>query len=114
MSDRRTYYFSIDDFNQAHGDDADLHFDGRSPQALADVLQQALRTPQLFERWRRKQDEPDDVDLGLAATDAQATVKAAQSDLHVDLEVSTDVPMQVLRHRLGLLIGPSWALRDVR
>lgn len=114
MIDRRTYYFSIDDFNQAHGEDADLRFEGRSPQALADALQQALRTPELFERWRGKQDDPDEVDMSLAATDAQATVKAEQSDLHVDLQVSTAVPMRVLRHRLGLLIGNCWALRDVR
>jgi hypothetical protein len=114
MSDRRTYYFSIDDFARAHGEDPDLRFEGRSPQALADVLGEALRTPQLFERWRLKQDDPDEVDMTLAVVDAQAEVQAEQSDLHVDLTVITDLPMRVLRQRMELLIGPSWKLRDVR
>lgn len=114
MSERNTYYFRIDDFNQAHGEDADLRFDGRSPQALAETVQDALRTPDLFERWRAKQEDPDAVDMALAVTDPKATAKAEQSDLHVDLQVSTAVPMRVLRQRLGLLIGPCWTLRDVR
>lgn len=114
MSASQTYYFRIDDFASAHGEDADLHFEGRSPQALADALEGALRSPDLFTRWQHKQDDPDEVDMRLAATDPQASAKAEQSDLHVDLTVTTHLPMRILRQRLVWLIGNSWTLRDVR
>jgi hypothetical protein len=114
MSKRQQYYFSIDDFTAARGDDAELGFDGRSPDALAAAVQEALRTSSLFERWRARQKRPDEVDPALAPVDPQATAHAAQADLHVDLKVVTDLPMHVLRQRLGLLIGNHWALRDVR
>lgn len=111
---RQHYYFSIADFAAAHGKDPDLAFDGRSPEALAVAVQQSLRTSDLFERWRRKQDDPDQVDKALAALDAQATAQAEQADLRVDLEVVSALPMRVLRHRLELLIGKHWRLHDVR
>lgn len=114
MSTRQHYYLAIDDFAAAHGDDPALAFEGRSPEALAAAVQEALRTPALFERWRGTQDKPDEVDASLAPVDAQASARAAQSDLHVDLEIDTDLPMHVLRHRLNLLIGSHWTLRDVR
>lgn len=111
---RSHYYFSIADFAAAQGEDPDLAFDGRSPEALAAALQQALHTPDLFGRWRLKQDDPDAVDRRLAAVDAQAVVRAQQADLKVDLDVTTDLPMRILRHRLDLLIGSHWCLHDVR
>lgn len=111
---RQHYYFSIADFAAARGENADLAFDGHSPDALAAAVQQALRTASLFERWRLKQEDPGRVDRRLAVVDAQAVASAAQSDLKVDLEVTTDLPMHVLRHRLNLLIGDHWQLHDVR
>lgn len=111
---RQTYYFSIADFAAARGDDPDLAFEGHSPEALATALQQALRTPDLFERWRQKQEDPERVDKSLAAVDAQADVHAEQADLKVDLQVKTDLPMRVLRQRLELLVGNHWRLHDVR
>ena len=111
---RQTYYFSIADFAAARGNDPDLAFEGHSPDALAITLQQALRTPELFERWRQKQEEPDQVDKSLAVVDAQAEVHAEQADLKVDMRVVTDLPMRVLRQRLELLVGKHWRLHDVR
>jgi hypothetical protein len=111
---RQHFYFSIDDFASARGEDPDFAFAGHSPDALASAVQDALRTPRLFERWRGKQDDPDHVDRALAAADPQAVAAAEQADLKVELEVTTDLPMQVLRHRLGLLIGNHWQLHDVR
>jgi hypothetical protein len=111
---RQRYYFSIADLAAARGQDADLAFDGHSPQALAQAVEKSLRTTALFERWRLKQDDPDDVDKSLAEVDPQATASGQQADLKVDLTVTTNVPMRVLRHRLDLLIGAHWALRDVR
>ncbi len=108
------YYLGIDDLAAARGEDPDLAFDGVSPGALADTLQEALRTPALFERWRGRQADPEAVDRSLAETDPDARVQARQADLKVDLEVETRLPMRVLRHRLDLLLGRHWTLRDVR
>jgi len=60
------------------------------------------------------QPDPDAVDPGLGANDPNATVRATQSNLHTDVEVTTSLPHSLLKHRLGLLIGPHWSLHDVR
>ena len=108
------YLLRIDDFAAAHGADPELAFAGASPEALVAALTDALRTPALFERWRGKQDEPDQVPAALGATDATASVHAAQHDLHVELEVRTRLPHALLKQRLDWLIGAHWTLRDVR
>ena len=48
-----------------------------------------------------------------AKTFEQAVVEAHQSDLHCDVKITTSLPHAVLKHRLGLLIGANWTLRDV-
>ena len=109
------YYLSIDDVSRARGPVPSLAFDGDSPQAFAAALQAALRSAALFERWRALQDDPDDVPPALAATDATATVTAKPaSDLRADVQVTTSLPHAVLRHRLNLLAGSHWSLRDVK
>ena len=72
-----------------------------------------MRSDALFERWRAQQDEPDEVDPALGATDARATVDGKQDDLHIALVVTTALTSAVLRQRLGLLAGNGWQLRDV-
>ncbi len=111
---RNHYYFSIDDLAHARGSEPSLAWEGLDPPSLAQTLQQALRGTDLFERWRALQAEPDEVDTALAATDPQAVVNASVADLGTDLDLVTDLPMSVVRHRLNLLIGPSWKLRDMR
>lgn len=111
---RQHYYFSIADFAAARGEDADLAFAGCSPDAWAQALTRALRTSELFTRWRAKQDDPDRVDRTLGAVDGRAEVVARQASLEVDFEVVTELAMRVLRQRLDLLIGNHWQLRDVR
>jgi hypothetical protein len=54
------------------------------------------------------------VDPALGVSDPTATVTATQSDLHTDVEVVTSLPHAILKHRLTLLIGRNWTLRDVR
>ena len=93
--------------------DAALAFRAQGADGLAAELQDALRSDGLFERWRARQDDPDDVDPALGATDANATVAGKQDDLHIDLVVTTSLPSAVLRQRLGLLAGNGWQLRDV-
>ncbi len=107
------YYISLPDPARARGTDAELAFRAQGADGFAEELQQALRTDGLFQQWRAKQDDPDDVDAALGATDANATVSGKQDDLHIDLVVTTSLPSAILRQRLGLLAGSGWQLRDV-
>ncbi len=108
------YYITLPDGALARGTDPDLSFTAQSGEGFAAELQAALRGDGLFERWRRKQDEPDEVDRSLAATDPAATVEGAQDDLHIDLVVTTSISGTVLKQRLRLLAGSAWELRDVK
>jgi hypothetical protein len=108
------YFFSIDDLAHAHGDEPSLAFEGIGPERLASELEQALRTDALFERWRAMQADPDEVDMSLGAIDPQASATGKQSSLRADIELVTCLPMRIVKHRLNLLIGPHWTLRDMR
>jgi hypothetical protein len=113
MSTQR-YYLSVENLAKARGQISELSYQGNSPESLAAALQAALREPGLWERWRAAQPDPDAVDPALGASDPQATVRAAQSNLHTDVEVTTSLPHAILKHRLGLLIGAHWSLHDVQ
>ena len=108
------YYHRLPDPALARGDDADLAFRSEGAEGLAAEFQQALRTPLLFERWRGKQDDPDEVDPGLGATDPEATVSGQQHDLAIDLVATTSLPGALFKQRLRWLAGSGWELRDVR
>lgn len=114
MSIRSHYYLSIADLTYARGPEPSLSYDGAGPGDFAAALQNAVRTPELFERWRAMQAEPDEVDPALGVTDPAATVNARVSDLRIDVDLVTDLPMSIVRQRLNLLIGHSWQLRDMR
>ena len=107
------YHITLRNPETARGSDAEYAFRGHGAKALAEELQSALRSDALFERWRGAQDDPDDVDPALGATDPAATVAGEQHDLHFDLIAVTSIPGAVLRHRLRLLAGHGWELRDV-
>ena len=107
------YYISLPDPARARGNDPELAFRSQGAEGFASELQDALRGDALFQRWRAKQDDPDAVDDALGASDADASVSGQQDDLHVDLVVQTALPSAVLRHRLSLLAGGGWQLRDV-
>ncbi|MFK3650336.1 hypothetical protein ACI2IY_18165 [Lysobacter enzymogenes] len=107
------YFLSIPDSERARGSDADLSFTAVSSEGFAAQLQAALRSDALFERWRAKQPDPDEVDPSLGATDPGATVTGEQRDLRQDLTVVTSLSGTVLKHRLRLLAGSGWELRDV-
>lgn len=114
MAGRSHFYLSIDDLAHARGPIPSLSYDGAGPNDFADALREALATPVLFERWRAMQDEPDDVDLALAATDPDVQVTAQVADLRTDVDLITSLPMSVVRNRLNVLIGSTWKLRDMR
>ncbi|MFD0740278.1 hypothetical protein ACFQZQ_13420 [Lysobacter koreensis] len=107
------YYISLPDGARARGTDPALSFTAQSGPGFAAELQDALRSDALFERWRGKQPEPDEVDRSLAATDPNAVVHGEQDDLHIDLVVTSTIPGTVLKQRLRLLAGSHWELRDV-
>jgi hypothetical protein len=111
---RNHYYLSITDLARSRGADPRFAYDGAGPNDFATALQQALRDASLFERWRAAQPDPDAVDTSLAATDPTAEVHAQVADLHTEVDLLTDLPMSVVRHRLYLLIGAAWKLRDMR
>ena len=111
---RSHYYLSIADLASARGSDPRFSYSGAGPDDFAAALQQALCEVDLFNRWRAAQPDPDAVDTSLAATDPQAEVSAKVSDLHIDVELLTTLPMSVVRQRLNLLIGGAWQLRDMR
>ncbi|MDR2011823.1 MAG: hypothetical protein LBQ20_01980 [Rhodanobacter sp.] len=113
MPARQRFIFSIDDLPNARGNSAELSFHDGSPDAFAAQFQEALREPTLWQRWKAMQPDPDAVDPALGMTDAAATVEAQQSDVHVRVILKSSLPHAIIRHRLTLLIGKHWTLRDV-
>jgi len=107
------FYLRLPEPALARGPDPALAFSRDSAEGMAEELEQALRSADLFDRWKASQSDPDDVDEGLAAIDPMATVKGEQADLHIDLVVVTSLPGAVFKHRLRLLAGSHWQLRDV-
>ena len=107
------YYLSLPDAKLARGSEPSLSFSAVSAEGFAEQLQDALRNDRLFERWRALQPDPDQVDATLGATDPGATVDGQQDDLHIDLVLTSTIPGTVLKHRMRLLAGTGWELRDV-
>ena len=107
------YQIRLPDPTQARGEEPGLAFTAHGPVAFAEQLQDALRRPALFERWRAMQDEPDEVDPALGATDPAASVASEQHNLSVTLVVVTSLPGEILRQRLRWLAGSHWEMRNV-
>jgi hypothetical protein len=110
---RTKYYLRLPDPAHARGSEPALAFSSVGAEGMAGELQQALRGSQLFERWRGMQDDPDAVDAGMGAIDPEATVTGKQHDLAIELVAATTLPGAVFKHRLRLLAGSGWELRDV-
>ena len=107
------YFIAIPDPAAARGA-GDFAFRAHGADAFAQELQDALRGEQLFERWRATQDEPDEVDPLLGATDPSAVVEATQREQRIELVATTALRGDVFKHRMRLLAGNAWELRDVR
>jgi hypothetical protein len=107
------YYIALPKGTATRGDVPELSFSAHGAEVFAEQLQDALRNAALFERWRQRQDDPDGVDPSMGAVDPGATVQGRQHDLHIDLVVITSIRGAVLKHRLRLLAGRGWELRDV-
>lgn len=106
------YYIRLPEPAKARGSDADLAFKSEGAEGFASELEDALRSTVLFDRWKAKQQEPDEVDQSLAAVDLNSTVTATHKDLEIDLVVVTSVPGAVFKHRMKLLAGSAFAIRS--
>ncbi|GAB3099781.1 hypothetical protein [Lysobacter terrae] len=107
------YYISLPEPTLARGSDPAFSFQAHGAEEFAAQLQDALRTTSLFDRWRKRQEDPEGVNPAYGATDPEASVHGQQDDLHVVLIVTSTIPGNVLKHRLRLLAGSGWELRDV-
>ncbi|MFT3755443.1 MAG: hypothetical protein QM769_05770 [Pseudoxanthomonas sp.] len=107
------YYISLPDPAHARGGDGAYSFSAHGAEEFAAQLQSALREDSLFRRWRDAQAEPDTVDPALGATDPAANVQGEQRDLQINLIAVTSLPSAAFKHRLRLLAGNHWELRDV-
>ncbi len=107
------YYLSLPNPEKARGSDAAFAFSSQGAEGFASELQGALRSDALFQRWCAAQADPDGIDASLGAIDPNATVTGQQDDLHIDLIATTSIPGSVFKHRLRLLAGSAWELRDV-
>lgn len=107
-----TYYIRIPDPDRARSGGT-FAFHSQSAAGMAQELQDALAGPALFERWRDSQDDPDLVDPELGPVDPAARV-TGEGDIAFDLVAHTSLPGDILRHRLRLLAGQAWELRNVR
>lgn len=108
------FFITLSDPAKARGSDPELSFSAHGAEAFAQELQAALRTPELFERWRAKQDDPDEVDPALGDVDPAASVSGRQNDLRIELIATTRLPGSLLQQRMRWLAGSAWSLNDVR
>jgi len=106
------FYLTLPDPELARGKNG-LGFHSHGAAGFAQELQDALRSNALFRKWRDQLDDPDAIDPMMGATDPDATVTGEQRDLHIDLVATTVLKGDVLKHRLSLLAGSHWQLRDV-
>ncbi|MGY1528750.1 hypothetical protein [Luteimonas sp. A649] len=107
------YFIAIPDPEAARGA-GEFAFTAHGAEGFARDLQEALQGDALFERWRATQDEPDEVDPLLGATDPAANVEGIQRETRVELVATTSLRGDVFKHRMRLLAGNVWELRDVR
>ncbi len=107
------YYLSLKHPEKARGSEPAFSFSAHGAAEFAAQLQDALRSAGLFQRWREAQADPDAVDAALGATDPAANVTGEQHDLQIDLIAVTALPGTVFKHRLRLLAGNAWELKDV-
>ena len=63
MATVQRYIFFIDDLGTPAGNPTSFRSRAESPESFAEQLQDALREPALWQRWRAMQPHPDAIDL---------------------------------------------------
>ena len=107
------YLIRVPDTDKARAS-GDYALRAQGPEGIAEEVQAALRSDALFARWRDAQVEPDEVDPALGIVDPTARVTGEQRDLGIDLTGVDSISSPIRKHRLRLLAGGAWELRDVR
>lgn len=113
MAKTQRYLITIESITDSRGESSELSFEGGSPEHLARALEAALREPDFSTRWRAMQENPDEIDPVTVAVDPAATVTGSLEAQRSELIVTTNLPHAIVKHRLDLLIGRHWKLRDV-
>jgi hypothetical protein len=109
-----SYSISLPDPAQARGSEPSVSFSAHGADAFAEQLRDALADPAWFQRWLALQPDPDEVDPSMGITDPSATVTGQQADLRINLVATTSIPGDILKHRMHVLAGKHWELRNVR
>ena len=107
------YHITLPDPELARGPEPALSFRANGADSFAEEVQAALGDPGWIGRWHAMQEDPDEVEPAVLATDPNAVVRGEQRDLKIDLTVTTTLPGTILRHRMGMLAGNHWQLRNV-
>lgn len=107
------FHITLPEPGKARGPDPELSFRSVGADGFAEELEDALREGGLIGRWRAQQQDPDEVDAAMLVLDPDAVVTGRQQDLKIDLTATTSLPGSILRHRMGLLAGSNWQLRNV-
>ena len=109
------FFISLPNPELARGNNPELSFSAHGAEALAEQLQNALSNPAYSQAWLSSlhEDDAEHIDAQLLAIDADAKVSGAQKDLGIDLIVDTKLNGSAFKHRLRLLAGSHWLLKDV-
>ena len=95
---RQRYHLRVADVATARGSDPDLAFAATEPRrARATPSHRRCALRRLFERWRAKQPEPDEVDARSAPSTRSAEARAGERAHDVELVVTTSLPHSILR-----------------
>ncbi len=110
------FYITLPDPGRARGELPALSFSAHGAEALAEQLRHALADRAYSQAWLATLDEDaaEHVDPALLAVDAAATVTGVQRDLAIELVADTRINGTAFKHRMRLLAGAQWQLRDVR
>lgn len=109
-----TYSISLPDPKLARGPEPALSFTAHGADTFAEQLQHALADPAWYDQWLALQPDPDQVDPSMGFIDPEAKVTGKQHDLRIELVAVTTIPGDILRHRMHLLAGSHWELRNVQ
>ncbi len=110
------FYISLPEPEHARGALPALSFSAHGADAFAEQLRHALADRAYPQAWLATLDEDDaeHVDPALLAVDAEARVSGSQKGLAIELVADSRINGSAFKHRMRLLAGSHWQLRDVR
>ena len=107
------YYISLKDPEKARGNDPAFSFSAQRRRRIRRATAGSVARRRPVPALARCATGSRSGGCSLGAIDPGATVKGEQHNLQIDLIVVTTIPGSVFKHRLRLLAGNAWELRDV-